>query len=114
MPIFSVSPVDVFITWESDFNIPDITLIYDILPTKGSETVLKTNADSGSSDLQLAVTVFPFSTASLGGTSSGDGSRRVISLSSISTPERSDDETHTTGVMIPLFIPVCMPFISSS
>ena len=92
---------------------PDMTLIYDTFPINGSATVLNTNADRGSSVVHLICIKSSPNAASTGSDSSADGIRSAISFKSMSIPDKLTADVHTTGVIMPLFIPLCIPSISS-
>ena len=85
----------------------------DIFPTNGSAIVLNTNAQRGSLLAHLISTMSSPLTASITSSSLWLGTSRQSSLRSISTPARVVEDTHVTGVMIPDFIPLCIPSISS-
>ena len=88
--------------------------MYDILPTNGSATVLNTNALKGSLSTQATSTASPSAVSPIiASFSDGGGNKRSISLSSISTPDISAEETQVTGVIMPEFMPLCIPSISS-
>ncbi len=114
LPTFSVSPVVAFTTSPFVLRTPESTLMYDILPTNGSATVLNTSAESGASASSATSTMLPsLSSAAFGFRSVGAGRRREISFISISIPARVVEDTQVTGVIIPSFIPLWIPSISS-
>ena len=89
----------------------------DNFPTKGSATVLNTNADNGDSSFTLiSISLLLFMSFALCGLNlSGDGKHSSISSNKVLIPIPVSAEPHITGAISPLEQPFMSPsYISSS